>query len=372
MKLYLLIILATPLLIHPFSYDSAIYAAQKGDMQRADEQLKKMVVNAPDKADVLYDSGVITHGLKNTNQAAAYFARAAECAQGDKGLCVRAHFNAGNACVDNKNLQCALEHYDKALALEPDNEYVRHNRDRVAQMLQEQEQQKDQQHDKDEKDDQKKDQDDEKDDKDQQQNDQQDGSDESDDQKDQQQQDGNDDQQQGGNGKQKPSAAQASADKQKNDSSDNTSDQESDQQPESEQGDDSKAGDKDAQRKEQGNREKNKRESADQKKRDSKDDLEKGSQDAKAEGDKKQGEHHGKTPEQENKNQDKKSIAAGDGQEQGKAEQEDIPKSFGKKIDDPWLASILDDQELRDKAINKQLMEAKIRQNGGKHGQNCW
>ncbi len=360
MKLYLLIILATPLFIHPFSYDSAIYAAQKGDMQRADEQLKKMVVDTPDKADVLYDSGVVTHGLKNTTQAAAYFARAAECAQDDKNLCVRAHFNAGNACVDNKDLKCALEHYDKALVLEPDNEYVRHNRDRVAQMLQEQEQQKDQQQDKDEKDDQKKDQDDEKED-DQQQNEQQDGNDQSDGEQDQQKQEGND-QQQNGNGQQQ---------KQKNNSSDNKSDKNSDQQSQEEQGDDSKAGDKDAQRKQQRDREKKNSQSADQKKGDSKDDLEKGSQDAKAEGDKKERQQHGKTPEQENK-EDKKSIAAGEGQEQGAAEQENIPQQFGKKIDDPWLASILDDQELRDKAINKQLMEAKIRQNGGKHGQNCW
>jgi len=41
-------------------------------------------------------------------------------------------------------------------------------------------------------------------------------------------------------------------------------------------------------------------------------------------------------------------------------------------IDDPWLLDILNNQELRDKAINKKLMEAKVRQHGGKNGQNCW
>ena len=41
-------------------------------------------------------------------------------------------------------------------------------------------------------------------------------------------------------------------------------------------------------------------------------------------------------------------------------------------IDDPWLLNVLNNQELKDKAINKQLMEAKVRQHGGKNGQNCW
>ena len=41
-------------------------------------------------------------------------------------------------------------------------------------------------------------------------------------------------------------------------------------------------------------------------------------------------------------------------------------------IHDPWLLNILNNQELHDKAVNKQLMEAKIRQHGGKNGQNCW
>ena len=57
--------------------------------------------------------------------------------------------------------------------------------------------------------------------------------------------------------------------------------------------------------------------------------------------------------------------AVGSGDQEG-------PEQFGQKIDDPWLLDILNNQELKDKAINKQLMEAKVRQHGGKNGQNCW
>ena len=42
------------------------------------------------------------------------------------------------------------------------------------------------------------------------------------------------------------------------------------------------------------------------------------------------------------------------------------------KLQDPWLVNILQKQEDMDKATNKQLMEAKIRQHGGKNGQNSW
>src|SRR5207244_11818485 len=71
---------------HPFSYDSAMYAAQKGDIQSADEKMRKVVVNAPDRADVLYDAGVLAHELKNFNQAIAYFTRAADQAYADKDM----------------------------------------------------------------------------------------------------------------------------------------------------------------------------------------------------------------------------------------------------------------------------------------------
>src|SRR5690349_9477432 len=143
-KVFFFIVCFMTFLMYPLSYDFAIRKAQQGDIKSADEQMRKIMVNCPDDADVLYDAGVVAHQLNNYNQATAYFARAAQCAS-DKGLQFRCNFNAGNASVDSKDLKMALEYYDKALAIESNNEYARHNRDRVVQMLQEQENQQNQQ-----------------------------------------------------------------------------------------------------------------------------------------------------------------------------------------------------------------------------------
>src|SRR5579871_5332578 len=86
-------------MLHPFSYDSAMYAAQKGDIKSADEKMRTVVVNAPDRADVLYDAGVLAHELKNFSQAIAYFTRAADQTNADKDMQMRSYFNAGNASV---------------------------------------------------------------------------------------------------------------------------------------------------------------------------------------------------------------------------------------------------------------------------------
>lgn len=75
---------------------------------------------------------------------------------------------------------------------------------------------------------------------------------------------------------------------------------------------------------------------------------------------------------------DNGSVASEEGQEQESLGNEsedklaDLQKSFEQKINDKWLLSVLNNQEERDKVINKKLMEAKINQHGGKDGQNCW
>ena len=153
MKLLLYIFLISCNTLYPFSYDTAVYKAQKGNWQDAHVALNNIVTHNPDRADVVYDAGVVAYNLGNKCQAATCFARAAECST-DKNIALCAHFNAGNLYVDEKKLEHALEEYDKALSIEPDNQYARHNRDRVAQMLQEQQQQKDNQQDQKNKDEQ--------------------------------------------------------------------------------------------------------------------------------------------------------------------------------------------------------------------------
>jgi Ca-activated chloride channel homolog len=334
------LIIASP--AYPFSYDSAIYKAQKGNWQDAHSALNNIIIHNPDNADAVYDAGVAAYNVGNKCQAATCFKRAAECS-GDKNICFRAHFNAGNMYVDEKNLKAALAEYDKALAIEPDNEYARHNRDRVKQMLQEEEKKKDQ---KEEDEQEEKDQQDKQDQN--KQNQKQDGNDQQN-----QSQKGDDQKSKSGDGKQKDGKQQ------KNDSSsDESNDESSDQKTE---GDREQQKDAAQQRAEHGNDKKEEQKnSGKNEKRNNKDELDKQSQNAQKEGKEQQGDKHGTTPQQANVSEHNKSnVSPEDGQEQA--------------IADPWLLKILNNQEMHDKAVNKQLMEAKIRQHGGKNGQqNCW
>lgn len=341
-------------LAYSFSYDSAVYAAQKGNWEDAHALLNGIMVNHPDDGPVVYDAGVAEYTLGNAHQAAACFVRAAECAHDDKDLRFRSYFNAGNAYVDDKNLKVALEQYDKALAIEPDSQHARHNRDRVAQMLQEQEkqeQQKDNDQNKDDKNDN-------QDNKDQQQKDQNNGDDQSDNGKNDQSGDSNDQNNQ--NGDQKKNQSDSSKDKQGGD----TSEQES----QGEQGDDADGDSNDIKRKEHGNQKQKQKQSAHNEKRNGDQQLDKKTDGTHGERDKQQGNKHNQTPEKQNESNDKTNIPVEGTQEQGKDGDQ-----YGEiAINDPWLLSVLNNQELNDKAINKQLMEAKVRQHGGKNVQNCW
>ncbi|HLW72630.1 MAG TPA: tetratricopeptide repeat protein [Candidatus Babeliales bacterium] len=329
--------------MYSFSYDLANYAAQQGKWKDAHAQLNNIIINNPDSADVLHDAGVAAYKLGDFDQAVTCFARAAECAH-DDNLRFDAYFKGGNASVDAQDLQGALELYDKALVIKPDDEYARHNRDRVKQM--QDEQKKDEQKDKQEENDKKenKENKENQDKKDKQEQNQQ---------RDQQNQDKKD------QGDKDDASAQDSAEK-------GTSDKES----QGNQGDDAEHGDKDAQRQEHGDKKQQQKKPADDKKGNRDHKLDEKPDNKQSERDKQQGDKHGKTPEKQKEEKqhatnDTTSVASGGEQEQGKDD-----NKFG--IDDPWLLNLLNNQELRDKAINKQLMEAKIHQHGGKNGQNCW
>ncbi len=359
---------------HPFAYDAAIYAAQKGDIKSADQQLRTMVTHSPDNAQVLYDAGVIADKLNNTQQAAAYFSRAAEYAGNDKNLQFQAYFNAANASVAHKDLKNALTHYDKALVIKPENEYARHNRDRVAQMLKEQEK-NDQQKKKNDKNEQKENDNENNDQQGQQEKDNTSGD------------DGDQEQQNNDNGQQEGKDQQ-----QKNNN--NSSDDGLNEKSQSEQGKDSAQDSKREEGKQQGNKEKGDQNSANNQERDSEQDFDKKSDHADDKGEKQQGKQHKKTPEKENIAEDNTSLSSDDkqGQDKDKTEQgsgnalqdggkeeqnlvdaqQEKEQELEKKLNDPWLLNVLNDQEMRDKAMNKRLMEAKVRQYGGKNGQNNW
>lgn len=351
------IVLCASVMVYPFSYDSAIRAAQNGNWQDAHTVLNSIVTDNPDNAEVLHDAGVAAYKLGNFNQAVACFARAGEISK-DKDLCFDARFKAGNASVANKDLSSALEYYNKALVIKPNDEYARHNRDRVAQMLQEQQKQDQQKKEDDQKDDQ-------KDEKDQEgKQDQNDKDDQSGNDKDQQDQNDGQDKQQGND---KPGQDSGSKDQLGNQKNQQQGDQ-SDQHSEGKQGNDATNGDKDTQRKEHGDKEQGQKKSADDKNGNGDHELDQKPEAAKNDRDNKQGKQHGKAPEKQNETNATTNVPSASQQEQDK----DGNESGIKGIDDPWLLNVLNNQEQHDKAINKKLMEAKVSQHGGKNGQNCW
>lgn len=147
-----------------FEYDRAISHVQKGNAQKSKELLTHALINSPDRADILYDMG--THSYKNGayDTALAYFNKAAK-ASNEQILQEQSYFNAGNAHVALKQLQEAIDSYDKVLALNPKHERALHNKEIVKKMLeqQKQEEKKNQDKDQEQKDKEQKDKDKDKD-----------------------------------------------------------------------------------------------------------------------------------------------------------------------------------------------------------------
>lgn len=142
MKIAYLVLLVSVGPIHGFfGYDRAIHASQKGDWEKAHQLLTDLVTHSPDNPQVLYDAGVAAFRLKQFAQAHAYFSRVAMHAAAPQGLKEQALFNLGNTLVEQKKLREAIDAYEKALMINPDNERTKHNLEVVKKMLEEQQQQ---------------------------------------------------------------------------------------------------------------------------------------------------------------------------------------------------------------------------------------
>ena len=125
-----------------FSHDRAAVAAQKGDWQGALELLNHSLIDHPDDPTVLYDAGVAAYKLKNYQQAQDYFKKTIQNSTADPKLQERAYFNLGNVQVALNSLKEAVESYNKALTLDPNDEHAKNNLQKVLELLKQQEQQK--------------------------------------------------------------------------------------------------------------------------------------------------------------------------------------------------------------------------------------
>lgn len=316
-----------------FTYDRVARLMQKGEYDKAKPLLQKMVVDAPENPEVLYDAGFVSYKTKDFKQAAAYFKQATRMPDASNTLKEKAYFNSANTAVELKELESAITDYEHVLEINPGNEQAKHNLQKVKEMLEKQ-QQEDKQ---DKKDDKQKD-------KDEQKKDEQDKKD-----KDKKEKSDKDKSKDGEQSKQDKSGEQDSQNKENEAAQDDDKKDEKQSQKES-QKDDAK-----------GNQDKSQQESNEQKEQQAQ--HEKSNEEKKSLDDNKSESEKMKeqAAQQAQENKDGKEGL----QEQSNQERQQKMA--------PHLAKILDEQEKKDAALHKMMVKQAVGNNmAGHNGQNNW
>jgi Ca-activated chloride channel homolog len=297
-----------------FDYDLAIRESQKGNWPQATAQFKKVLTEHPDCADILYDSGVSAYKNAEYDKALAYFTKAGDSLNAKQVLREQAYFNAGNAQVQLKQLQEALESYEKVLTLNPDHEKAKHNKEIVKKMLEREKEQKDQE----KKEEENKDKE-------------------------------NKENQQSNNDENKNNNEQKNQDpKQSQENKKNNNKQENNEQNQ-----------KSEKQEQQQKQEKEKKEQQ-QKSADTKDKADKQKQDK-------------ENQSQKQEQQKKESAAKQEKSQEDKQEKESADKQTTQKLS-AALEHALKEREKKDAQLNKQMIKAMAAEthNGGKNASNCW
>jgi len=389
------------------TYDFASRAAQQGDWEQAEKLLSSLLVDSPDRADLLYDLGVASCQNADLHKAATYLSHAAACEGSDDSLREKAHFNAGNVQVALHELEKAIAEYEKVLAINNDNEFAQHNLEKVKEMLkqQQEQEQKEQEQQKEKEDKQQQDQQkEEKDRQDKQDNEEKqeektDDGQEKDEQQEQNQQENQSDDGQSGDNQSGNDAAndnqnEKSSQEKKNrdgqeqtDAADNNSPNESSQ--------DCDKQDEQRQQAERGaNSEQREQDRGQQNRRDERNGA----------NDKDQGDRNDETndkpkeqPQDQQQNNTKNhnstplqkkrpsSDTHSQNKYQGQEKQDIMPKQQKSSNttdqtdpstlnpQDQWVTAILEKQAKKDKQTIKKIMGVQIQKEcAGSHGQNCW
>ena len=306
-------------------YSLAAEKALQEKWKEAQGDMNALLVDAPDKAELLYDNGVAAYKLKEHEKAAAYFEQVIRKKGVEPQLKKQAHFNLGNADVGLKKYAEAIGQYQEALKIDPNDEKAKHNLKVVQQMLAQQQQQQN---------------------KDEQDKDDKDGQEDKQDQK-------------GGNSSKKDkNKSEKSSEKNEQEQGDSSGEQKEEQQEsgEQEQGDkqdsthDSSQGeDTDKEQEKFGDNH-----ASSQKSKDEKEDKKKQSQKKDSEKEK---------PEQ--------GMQQGSVADKAEQEKEEFNQQFQKG--EQWMAKALERREKADQQANKEMIKATVDSKlSGKNGQNNW
>ena len=334
-----------------WNYSKASDAIAKGDYVHAQDLMRTLLVDEPTRPDLLYDLGVTSFKNKEYEQAGAYFNSAAAAEACPPQLAEQALFNLGNSCVELKQLNDAIIHYQKVLELNEKNEYARHNLEVVKKMLDDQEQQKQNQ---DDQKDQDQNKDDKKDQKDQQKNKDQNQSGDKQKNKDDSSKgdDGNENEQDSSDKNEKDKSGKSDQDKKDNSKKDQKDNDKNDQNNP----DDSK------------NKEKGNSNQKDEKQKDKSSEQPSSAKDSK--------DADAQKLEQKVKDDVQKNVDA-EGNKGNEKKNMEASKGADAELDlapeDKWILQVLDRRENDEKKTNKELMRATIDQKlAGQDGKNCW
>ncbi len=168
------------------TYDDPYAAYRAGAYDDALKLFSDAQVDHPDEPALAYNVGNTQYRQGKYAEAEQAFALAAS-SSADKQLKARALYNAGNAAARAGKLDRAVQHYEEALKLTPQDQDAKHNLETVRRLLEQQKQQQKQQQDKQQQD--KQQQDKQQQDKQQQDKQQQDKQQQDKQQQDKQQQD---------------------------------------------------------------------------------------------------------------------------------------------------------------------------------------
>jgi Ca-activated chloride channel family protein len=337
-----------------WDYSHAIRSAQNEQWPDAQQLMSTLMINDPDNAELLYDSGVAAYRMKEYSKAEAYFHQTTENEQANDLMKQKAFFNVGNTQVALNRLEEAIASYGAALTIDPEDERAQHNLKKVRELLEQQKQQEQQQ--------QKKNQKNEK-----QQNQQQDQSKQDTKQQQQASQDDQSGQQdsneQSGDQqkKRKKQRQQQDAKQQGESTDDERQEQDADEQQEGKNKDNANDKSNDNSRDQEQEQFSDTHDSSPQK--NSAHDEQQKTRDADVhhtkQGDKSQEMQGGELNEQE-------GIEDTQAKQQKKLEEGLAPQ-------DRWMVRVLQQREQADEKANKRIVKAMIdKELAGKDGQNCW
>lgn len=129
-----------PCLSNVFQEHSIASAYKAGNYAQAKTNLEEVLINNPYDVQTITNLAKVFYQQKDFKTAATYFSKAIESPSIDVSHKEEIYVDLGNAFVQLKKLQEALDAYEQALTINLNNTKARHNYDIVKKMLEEQKQ----------------------------------------------------------------------------------------------------------------------------------------------------------------------------------------------------------------------------------------